>query len=124
MAGNTRHFSKKIIAMEIKRINELIEKPSLTAEEKKEIREAADAIGLEYTIKKGKFCRECYEKILLKLYELNQPEKNKSKDGYVLRNIRNAFRIGGFLVNNSTISEIEVGKFNPAIINQLFEHAD
>ena len=123
MAGKPAIFQKKL-AMNINRINELIEKSSLTSEEKKEIREAAYAAGLEFTIKKGKFCSECYEKILLKLYELSQPEKNKSKDGYVLRNVRNAFRIGGILVNNATMPEIEVGKFNKAIINQLFEYAD
>ena len=54
--------------MDIERIELLIRKRSFTIDEKSEIRAAADAEGIEYTISKDR-CRECYEKILLKLFE-------------------------------------------------------
>lgn len=107
--------------MELNRIEQLIAKTSLTIEDKKEITTAADEAGIEYTIKKGRFCRECYEKILLKLYEANKPEANKSVDGYKLKDVRKDVFIGGVRVNNTTIASIEVGRFSQSVINGFFE---
>lgn len=107
--------------MELNRIEQLIAKTSLTSEEKKEIKKAAEEAGIEYTIKKGRFCRECYEKILLKLYEASKPEANKSVDSYKLKDVRKDIIIGGVRVNNANIASVEVGRFSQSVINSFFE---
>lgn len=112
--------------MEIERIEQLIAKSSLTIDEKKEIREAADAEGIKYTIKKGKFCGSCYEKILVKLYEAKRKDvtANVSRDGYRLRDVFKNISIGGKLVNNTTIQLVEVGGFSESIKTKYFEKCE
>jgi len=107
--------------MELERIEELIRKSSLTADERAEIRAAADEIGLKYTIKKGKFCSSCYEKILMGLFEKQAPQKNSSIDGYTLQDVKTDVYIGGKRINNSTIKEIVVGDYPNWLISQFFE---
>lgn len=107
--------------MDIERIEYLIRKRSLTVAEKTEIREAADAEGIEYTISKDR-CRECYEKILLKLFEKKSAfvNFNVSKDGYRLRNMLEDITVRGIRICNATIADIEVGQFSPVVIKQFF----
>lgn len=108
--------------MDIERIEELMQKASLAVDERKEITDAATAEGINYKIKKGKFCGQCYEKILLKLFErkASSVESNVSVDGYRLRDIRKRLIIGGVLVNNETIASVEVGKFSDLVRNRFF----
>lgn len=112
--------------MEIERIEQLIAKSSLTIDEKREIREAADSEGIKYTIKKGKFCGSCYEKILVKLYEAKRKDvtANVSRDGYRLRDVFRNTIIGGKIVNNTTIRDIEVGVFSESVRNKFFEKCE
>lgn len=101
------------------RINELIGKSSLTAEEKSEIREAADAAGIRYTIKKG--CRTCYESILMRLYEAHDVEPSTSLDGYTLKRASISFRVGTEIVNNETVKGMNVGNLHRLILDTYFK---
>lgn len=104
--------------MEQSRIEELIRKERLTAAEKEEIRAAADAAGIQYNIKQG--CRQCYERILLKLYDGTVAEANTSKDGWRLKDPRKAFRMAGVLYTNETIKGMEIGGINPFVRQHYF----
>lgn len=107
--------------MDIERIEVLIRKRSFTIDEKAEIRAAADAEGIEYTISKDR-CRECYELILLKLFEKKSESVNfnVSRDGYRLRNLMEDITVRGIRICNATIADVEVGQFSPVVINQFF----
>lgn len=92
-----------------------------TKEMKAEIREAADALGLEYTIKEGARCRECYDKLLVRIYEATDMDAAVSLDGWRLKDPRHSFRTyGGELWSNATIAGKEVGSLNPNIIDAYF----
>ncbi|MBO7540469.1 MAG: hypothetical protein J6T33_02270 [Bacteroidales bacterium] len=109
--------------MEIGEIEYLIQKPSLTEAERKAIREAADAAGLKYTVRKE--CRVCYERLLLQLYELAEhKELNTSLDGWRFKDIRHSFQYGGVIYNNETIKGLRVGHLHPVIIKANFVRAD
>lgn len=107
--------------MDIDRVEELIAKPVLSVGDKKEIREAADAAGIEYVIKQG--CRDCYEKLLVRLYEIADKSCAVSLDGYMFRRRSMAFRVGGVLYSNATISKQRVGNLHPVIIKAKFVRA-
>jgi hypothetical protein len=109
--------------MEIGEIEYLIQKPSLTEAERKAIREAADAAGLKYTVRKG--CRDCYERMLLRLYELAEnKELNTSPDGWRFKNPRQSFQYNGVIYNNETIKGLRVGNLHPVILRANFVRAD
>lgn len=104
--------------MTIERINELINRRTLTTAEREEVRNAADAAGIKYTVKRG--CRTCYETILLKLYEAQVRDLNTSVDGYRLKRAAYSFKIGGMVINNETIKDMEVGHLHPVIVSTYF----
>ena len=105
--------------MDTKEIENLINKPRLTAEDKKAIRKAADEAGMEYVVKQG--CRDCYDKLLLRLYEANGGgEANVSLDGYRFRDTKRSFRAGNVVYNNETIAGMRVGHLHPVIIKSNF----
>ena len=105
--------------MDTRGIENLINKPRLTADEKKAIRKAADEEGLEYVVKQG--CRDCYDRLLLKLYELKGGgEANVSLDGYRFRDTAKSFRAGNVVYSNETISGLRVGHLHPVIIRSNF----
>lgn len=109
--------------MDINVIEYLIQKGTLTSHEKRAIREAADAAGLEYTVRQG--CRDCYERLLLRLYEAaSDGSLNTSLDGWKFRNIRQSFQHGGTIYNNETIKGLRVGHLHPVILKANFVKAD
>ena len=109
--------------MDINVIEYLIQKPALTSSEKRAIREAADAAGLTYTIRQR--CRDCYERLLLQLYELAEKnELNTSPDGWRFKDIRHSFQYNGVIYNNETIKGLNVGPLHPVIIKANFVRAD
>lgn len=109
--------------MEIREIEYLIQKSALTTHEKRAIREAADSAGLTYTIRQG--CRDCYERLLLRLYELaEKKELNTSPDGWRFKNPRQSFQYNGTIYNNETIKGLRVGHLHPVIIKANFVRAD
>jgi hypothetical protein len=109
--------------MDIDVIEYLIQKPTLTTQEKRAIRDAADAAGLKYTVRKG--CRDCYERLLLRLYELAEhKELNTSIDGWRFKDIRHSFQYGGVIYNNETIKGLRVGHLHPVILKANFVRAD
>ena len=109
--------------MEIGEIEYLIQKPSLTEAERKAIRDAADAAGLKYTVRKG--CRACYERLLLRLYELAEnKELNTSPDGWRFKNPRQSFQYNGVIYNNETIKGLRVGHLHPVILKANFVRAE
>ena len=109
--------------MEISEIEYLIQKSALTTHEKRAIREAADAAGLKYTVRQG--CRDCYERLLLRLYELAEhKELNTSPDGWRFKDIRQSFQYNGTIYNNETIKGLRVGHLHPVILQANFVRAD
>lgn len=104
--------------MTIDRINELIARRTLTAQEREEVRDAADKAGIQYTVKRG--CRTCYETILLKLYEAQVRDLNTSVDGYRLKRASISFKIGGTIYNNESIKDFSVGYLHPVIVSTYF----
>lgn len=105
--------------MDTREIEILINKQRLTAEDKKAIRKAADDEGLEYVVRQG--CRDCYDKLLLRLYEAKGGgEANVSLDGYRFRDSRRNFRHNGIVYSNETISGLRVGHLHPVIISANF----
>lgn len=102
------------------RIEELIAKKPLTQQEKAEIREAADGMGIEYTIKQGRKCRECYDKLLLKLYEAMPMEAIASLDGFVMRDPRHSFVCLGQLWSNAVMASRKVGDLHPQVREMYF----
>lgn len=108
--------------MDLKEIEILINKPALTVGDKKAIRTAADAAGLKYTVKQG--CRDCYDKLLLRLYEMaDGRDLNTSLDGWMFRDARRSFRHNGIVYSNETIGGLRVGHLHPAIIKANFVKA-
>lgn len=105
--------------MDARDIEILINKSRLTAEDKKAIRKAADEEGLDYVVRQG--CRNCYDKLLLRLYEAKGGgEANVSIDGYRFRDTKRSFRHNGIVYSNETISGLRVGHLHPVIINSNF----
>lgn len=104
--------------MEQSRIEYFINKKVLTAKEKKEILDAADELGIRYKVKQG--CGNCYDTLLLRIYEQTSKEVNRSKDGYALKKVSETFMVNGIKVDNANISELEVGKFNKVIVSRYF----
>lgn len=108
--------------MELAEIELLINKPALSTSDKKAIRAAADAAGLKYTVKQG--CRDCYERLLLRLYELEDGlELNTSLDGWKFRNTRMSFQHNGTVYNNETIKGLRVGHLHPVVLKANFARA-
>ena len=105
--------------MDTRDIEILINKPRLTAEDKKAIRKAADDEGIEYVVRQG--CRDCYDKLLLKLYEAKGGSRvNVSIDGYRFRDTKRSFRCNGIVYSNETIAGLRVGMLHPSIIEANF----
>ena len=107
--------------MEIKDIERLIEKQRLTAEDKAAVKAEADRLGIAYTLKQG--CRQCWDKLLLKLYDAHRDEVAAavSLDGYRLKNPLHGFRTyNGELFDNTTVTGKVVGKLHPAIVREYF----
>lgn len=104
--------------MEQSRIEILIRKRTLSADEKKEITEAADALGIRYKLKRG--CAKCYEELLLNIYERIEKTFNVSLDGYRLKDASKAFRAAGVLVTNETIKEMNVGCLHEGVVSRYF----
>lgn len=100
------------------RIEELIAKKPLTKADKEEIRQAADELGIKYTIKER--CRECYEKLLLKLYEASPADAVKSLDGFVMRDPRHSFVCLGQLWSNALMASRNVGTLHPSVRDAYF----
>ena len=109
--------------MDINVIEYLIQKSALTTHEKHAIREAADAAGLKYTVRKG--CRDCYERLLLQLYEMaEKKELNTSPDGWRFKNPHQSFQYNGTIYNNETIKGLRVGHLHPVILQANFVRAE
>lgn len=109
--------------MKLAEIEHLINKSALSTGDKKAIRAAADAAGLKYTVKQG--CRDCYERLLLRLYELADGlELNTSLDGWKFRNTRMSFQHNGVIYNNETIKGLRVGHLHPVILKANFVRAN
>lgn len=105
--------------MDTRDIEILINKPRLTAEDKKAIRKAADDEGFEYVVRQG--CRDCYDKLLLRLYEAKGGgEANVSLDGYRFRDTKRSFLHNGIVYSNETIAGLRVGHLHPVIIKSNF----
>lgn len=105
--------------MDTRDIEILINKTRLTADDKKAIRKAADDEGLEYVVRQG--CRDCYDKLLLRLYEAKGGgEVNVSLDGYRFRDTKRSFRAGNLVYSNETIAGLRVGHLHPVIIKSNF----
>lgn len=106
--------------MDKTRIEELMQKGKLTAEDRTEIREAAEAAGIPVNVKQG--CRRCYEKLLTALYERENPVAAVSLDGYMLRDVNATFRVFGsnVLYSNSTIGDLRVGGLHPSVLSTHF----
>ena len=107
--------------MELKDIEILIEKQRLTAEEKTAVKKEADRLGIAYTLKQG--CRQCWDKLLLKIYDAHREEVAAavSVDGYRLKNPLHGFRTyNGELFDNTTVTGRVVGKLHPAIVREYF----
>ena len=107
--------------MEIKDIERLIEKQRLTAEDKAAVKAEADRLGIAYTLKQG--CRQCWDKLLLKIYDAHRDEVAAavSLDGYRLKNPLHGFRTyNGELFDNTTVTGKVVGKLHPAIVREYF----
>lgn len=106
--------------MDRERIEELLLKTQLSKEEKSEVTAAADEAGIKYSIKRGCTSR-CYEQILVQLYEMSQPERNVSRDGWRLKSARCAFALQGRVISNANIAELNVGSLHPLVQDTFFE---
>ena len=107
--------------MELSEIERLIEKQRLTAEDKAAVRAEAERLGIAYTLKQG--CRQCWDKLLLKIYDAHREEVDAavSLDGYRLKNPLHGFRTyNGELFDNTTITEKVVSKLHPHIVREYF----
>lgn len=107
--------------MEIKDIERLIEKQRLTAEDKAAVKAEADRLGIAYTLKQG--CRQCYDRLLLKIYDAHREEVAAavSVDCYRLKNPLHGFRTyNGELFDNTTITDKVIGKLHPSIVREYF----
>ena len=106
--------------MNRERIEELLQKTQLSKEEKTEVTAAADEAGIKYSIKRGCTSR-CYEQILVQLYEMSQPERNVSRDGWRLKSARCAFALQGRVISNANIAELTVGSLHQLVRDTFFE---
>lgn len=107
--------------MELKEIERLIEKQRLTSEDKAAVKAEADRLGIAYTLKQG--CRQCWDKLLLKIYDAHREEVTAavSVDGYRLKNPLHGFRTyNGELFDNNTVAGKVVGKLHPSIVREYF----
>ena len=108
--------------MNIERIEELLLKDKFSNEEKIEIREAAEAAQAGVVFRDG--CSRCYEKALLKLYELDTniiAAEVVSLDGYALKVPSLRLRVGGQVVSVSNLANISVEEiFPPMAVQFLF----
>lgn len=107
--------------MEVNEIERLIQKQRLSADEKASVKAEADRLGIAYTLKQG--CRQCWDKLLLKLYDAHREEVAAavSLDGYRLKNPLHGFRTyNGELFDNTTVTGKVVGKLHPAIVREYF----
>lgn len=107
--------------MEVNEIERLIQKQRLSADEKASVKAEADRLGVAYTLKQG--CRQCWDKLLLKLYDAHREEVAAavSLDGYRLKNPLHGFRTyNGELFDNTTVTGKVVGKLHPAIVRDYF----
>lgn len=98
-----------------------MEKQRLTAEDKAAVKAEADRLGIAYTLKQG--CRQCWDKLLLKLYDAHREEVTAavSLDGYRLKNPMHGFRTyNGELFDNKTVAEKVVGKLHPSVVRDYF----
>lgn len=119
LTASIRTTRKKLLKMEKGRIERLLNKARLTADDRAEIRREADGMGITYTVKKG--CRKCYERILLKMYEaMTEVPASVSLDGWSLKDTRQSFRVGGKLYNNETIKTMRIGILHPLVLNRFF----
>lgn len=123
-AGSSHFFFINLNIMTINRVEELLNKQSFNAAEKAEIKAAADDLGIAYTIKQG--CRNCYEKLLLQIYETLKAGGvvsvlNTSLDGWRFKNSGLNFRFFGELYSNETIKDKEIGRLNPFILSVYFD---
>jgi hypothetical protein len=107
--------------MEIKDIERLVEKQRLTAEDKAAVKAEAERLGITYTLKQG--CRQCWDKLLLKIYDAHREdvEAAVSLDRYRLKNPLHGFRTyNGELFDNNTVTDKVVGKLHPHIVREYF----
>lgn len=112
-------FLQKQNNMDAERLQFLLEKNSLTKDEKAEIKTEADKLGIKYNIKQG--CRSCYDKLLEAIYDKLQPViANVSLDGYRLKDPKHSFINCHRLFSNETIKEMEIGKIHPVVIENYF----
>lgn len=113
-----RLFSN-IRIMNVEEIEYLINKGRLTDEDKSAITDAADDLGITYTIRRN--CRKCYDNILLKMYDKRrEAERNVSIDGYALNHVADDFIVCGVRYNNVTIANLTVDGLNEITKKQLF----
>lgn len=109
--------------MNIERIEELLLKDKFSNEDKAEIKAAAEAAQAGIVFRDG--CRRCYEKALLKLYELEtnaSAEEVVSLDGYALKVPSLRLRVGGQVVSVANLADIRVEEnFPPMAVQFLFK---
>jgi len=111
--------------MTLERIEKLIAQRELTNSQRVEVKKAADEAGIEYHIKTN--CQsQCYEKLLVKLYEHIASEKmarNVSKDGWRLKSATESFVWQGHIVSNANIKGMTVGAMPSVVVETFFERA-
>lgn len=102
----------------------LINKNSLTQSEKKSIKDEADRLGIAYNIRQG--CRDCYDKLLLKIYDkVRSVTSSVSIDGYRFKMPGDSFRTYcGEIFNEATLPEKVVGRLHKSIIDDRFIKVD
>lgn len=109
--------------MKIERIEELLLKDKFSNGDKEEIKAAAEAAQAGIVFHDG--CRRCYEKALLKLYELEtnaSAAEVVSLDGYVLKVQSLRLRVGGLVVSVANLASIRVEEnFPPMAVQFLFK---
>lgn len=106
--------------MNIERIEELLLKDKFSNGEKEEIKAAAEAAQAGIIFRDG--CLRCYEKALLKLYELEtnaNAEEVVSLDGYALKVPSLRLRVGGLVVSVANLASISVEENFPSMAVQF-----
>lgn len=107
--------------MTLEDIEILIKKSELNASERKSIRDEADAMGIEYKIRQG--CRDCYDKLLLKIFDAKRGRGNVavSLDGYRFKTPGDSFRTYcGEVFSETTLPSKVVGRLHKSIISDRF----
>lgn len=102
-------------------LENLINKQRYTAEDKMALRNAADAAGIKYTLRKD--CKSCYEKIALALYERLREDSCHavSADGFRFQKAGDSFKINGEIWNEATLAGRLVGVLPVSVIALYFE---